>query len=270
MKPMVPMRVSMTVNVVRVVRGRSWVAGVGSARIRDMGNERTGGLHHSVLARVGSDLTHGRVIGGDVLSMEQIEERYTVSRTVVREVVKVLESVGVVTSRRRVGVTFQPESAWEALSPLIIHWRLEGPQRLEQLREVSELRRGIEPQAARLAAQRAGADEVRQLRVAAQGMVDTGPEGDLQAYLAHDIDFHRGLLAASGNALLVSFAPFVEEALRGRTDHDLMPEVPAQRAIDWHVEVAAAITDGRAVLAEETMRLIVSEAQQAMDELAGD
>lgn len=232
-----------------------------------MVKERAGGLHHRVLARVGADLTHGRVVPGDVMSMEQIEERYGVSRTVVREVVKVLESVGVATSRRRVGVTFQPESSWEALSPVIIHWRLEGPQRLDQLREVSELRRGIEPQAAWLAAQRADEDETARLRAAAQGMADTGPRGDLQGYLAHDIDFHRSLLTASGNALLVSFAPFVEEALRGRTEHHLMPEVPEQRAIGWHVEVAEAVTEGRAELAEETMRLILSEAQQAMDEM---
>lgn len=238
-----------------------------SATIRDMRKERTGGLHHSVLSRVGADLTHGRVVAGDVLSMEQIEERYGVSRTVVREVVKVLESIGVAASRRRVGVTFQPESSWEALSPVILRWRLAGPHRLQQLREVSELRRGIEPQAAWLAAQRAGDDDVQRLRAAAQGMADTGPKGDLQTYLAHDIDFHRTLLLASGNALLVSFAPLVAEALRGRTDHDLMPEVPEQRAIDWHVEVAAAVTDGQADLAEGTMRLIVVEAQQAMEEI---
>lgn len=242
---------------------------MGSATIRGMGSESTGGLHHRVLARVGDDLAHGRIGAGDVMSMEQIEERYTVSRTVVREVVKVLESIGVATSRRRVGVTFQPESEWEALSPVVIHWRLEGPRRLAQLREVSELRRGIEPQAAWLAAQRADAQEARALRDAAQGMADTGPTGDLQAYLGHDIDFHHALLTASGNALLASFAPFVVEALRGRTDHDLMPEIPEQQAIDWHLEVATAVTDGRPELAEEAMRRIVTEAQQAMEEIDG-
>lgn len=243
---------------------------MGSATIRGMTNEGAGGLHHSVLSRIGDDRVHGRVAAGDVLSMEQLEERYGVSRTVVREVVKVLESVGVATSRRRVGVTFQPESEWDALSPVIIHWRLAGPQRLDQLREVSELRRGVEPQAAWLAAQRTDDEAVAALRVAAQGMVETGPTGDLQTYLQHDIDFHTTLLAASGNALLAGFAPFVAEALTGRTDHDLMPEIPDQRAIDWHVEVAAAITDGRPDLAEETMRLIVTEAQEAMEAIHGE
>lgn len=243
---------------------------MGSATIRDMGTPRGGGLHHSVLAQIGGDLTHGRVSPGDVMSMEAIEERYGVSRTVVREVVKVLESVGVATSRRRVGVTFQPETSWEALSPLVIHWRLEGPRRLEQLREVSELRRGVEPQAAWLAAQRASDDEAARLRTAAEGMAETGPDGDLRAYLEHDLHFHRTLLTASHNALLANFAPFVVEALQGRTDHDLMPAVPEPQAIAWHLDVAAAVANGQADLAEETMRLIVTEAQQAMEQIHGD
>lgn len=240
---------------------------MGSATIRGMKSKEAGGLHHSVLSQIGEDRVHGRIAAGDVLSMEQLEERYGVSRTVVREVVKVLESIGVATSRRRVGVTFQPESAWEALSPVIIHWRLGGPQRLDQLREVSELRRGVEPQAARLAADRVEETTLAALRDAARGMAATGPQGDLSTYLQHDIDFHTTLLTASGNALLAGFAPFVAEALTGRTEHDLMPAVPEQQAIDWHVEVAEAIAGGRADHAEETMRLIVSEAQEAMEDI---
>ena len=243
---------------------------MGSARIRRMRSQEAGGLHHSVLSRIGEDLVHDRVRAGDVLSMEQLEERYGVSRTVVREVVKVLESIGVATSRRRVGVTFRPEHRWEALSPVVIRWRLEGPRRMDQLGEVSELRRGIEPQAARLAAERASASDATLLLEAAEGMARTGPEGDLHAYLRHDIDFHRMLLSSSGNALLASFAPFVAEALTGRTDHDLMPDVPEQQAVDWHVEVATAIADGHPGRAEETMRLIVTEAQEAMEAIHGE
>lgn len=245
---------------------------MGSETIRRMTSAQGGGLHHSVLTRIGSDLTTGRLAAGDVFSMEQIEARYGVSRTVVREVVKVLESIGVASSRRRVGVTIQPESSWEALSPVIIHWRLEGPQRLAQLREVSELRRGVEPQAARLAAERATPEQARRLQEAAAGMAETGPKGALLTYLQHDIDFHRALLEASGNALLAGFAPFVAEALTGRTEHDLMPEIPEQGAIDWHVEVAAAIAEGSPDRAEGAMRRIVTEAQAAMDEIgaAGD
>ncbi len=59
----------------------------------------------------------------------------------------------------------------------------------------------------------------------------------------------------------------VAEALTGRTEHDLMPAIPEQGAIDWHAEVARAIADGHPDLAEETTRRIVTEAQDAMDEI---
>ena len=102
-----------------------------------------------------------------------------------------LESLGVVTSRRRVGVTIQPESAWEALSPVIIRWRLEGPQRLAQLREVSELRRGVEPQAAWLAAQRATPEQATRLREAAEGSDEAAPA-------AHNLKFIVNVSAMEG------------------------------------------------------------------------
>ena len=66
-----------------------------------MTSTRGGGLHHTVLTQIGSDLMDGRLSAGDVFSMEQFEARYGVSRTVVREVIKVLESIGVASSRRR-------------------------------------------------------------------------------------------------------------------------------------------------------------------------
>ncbi|WP_370890490.1 FadR/GntR family transcriptional regulator [Janibacter sp. GXQ6167] len=225
------------------------------------------GLHDALLRRLGDDLVTGELAAGTVLTMEQIEDRYGVSRTVVREVIKVLQSLGVVTSRRRVGITVQPEHAWEALSPVIVQWRLDGPRRLDHLREISELRRGIEPVAAALAAQRASRDQIERLRAAVTGMSVTGPAGDLTAYLAHDVDFHQCLLEASGNPMLASLTGLVKEALTGRTTHDLMPATPEPQAIAWHVEIAAAVGAGDAVRAEEAARLIVEEARSAVEDL---
>ncbi len=238
----------------------------------DSSSMRTGihdgsGLHAQVLARLGEDLTRGEIAPGAVLSMEKLEDRYAVSRTVVREVVKVLESLGVVTSRRRVGVTVQPPAAWEALSPLVVRWRLAGPGRADQLRELSELRRGIEPIAAALAAVRATDAQVAALGEAAVGMSVTGPRGDLRSYLAHDVAFHEVLLAASGNGALASLAPLVAEALTGRTEHRLMPSRPEVAAIRWHAAVAEAVAFRDAARAESVMRTIVDEAQGAMEAL---
>lgn len=225
---------------------------------------RSASLHGQVLARIGADLVDGKLTQGTVITMDALESRYGASRSAIREVVRVLESLGVAVSRRRVGVRFLPQTQWEALSPVVVAWRLDGGQRAEQLRELSELRRGVEPVAASLAADRATPEQVDAMTAAVVGMSVTGPRGDLERYLAHDAAFHTTLLEASGNAALASFAPLVREALRGRTAHHLMPQIPNPDAIRWHVEVAQAIAAGDPSRAETTMRSIVHEAQESM------
>ncbi|HEY5516539.1 MAG TPA: GntR family transcriptional regulator, partial [Pengzhenrongella sp.] len=110
------------------------------------------GLHERVLSRLGPALVSGELAEGDVITIDQISQQHGVSRTVARDVVKVLESLQVVTTRRHVGVTVSPRSHWNAFDPRLVRWRLAGPDRAGQLRTLSELRRGVEPVAAALAA----------------------------------------------------------------------------------------------------------------------
>lgn len=229
----------------------------------------TSSLHTRVLDRLGSELTSGAVAVGSTFSTESLMERYGVSRTIAREALKVLEQNGVVTSRRRVGVTVRPVTEWAALSPLVVRWWLDSPERPRQLRELSELRSGIEPVAAGLAAIRATDAQRSAISAAVMGMSLTGPKGDLESYLEHDIAFHRTVLEASGNAGLASLAPLVGEALSGRTHHDLMPSVPEPKAIRWHFGVAEAIALGDSAEAMRVMRSIVSEALDAMEQAMG-
>jgi DNA-binding FadR family transcriptional regulator len=226
-------------------------------------------LHRRVLDRLGGDLTSGAIAVGSTFSTESLMERYGVSRTIAREALKVLEQNGVVTSRRRVGVTVSPIAEWAALSPLVVRWWLDSAERPRQLRELSELRSGIEPVAAGLAAIRATDAQRSAISAAVVGMSITGPKGDLETYLQHDIAFHRTVLEASGNAGLASLAPLVGEALAGRTHHDLMPSIPEPQAIRWHFGVAEAIALRDSDEAMRTMRDIVSEALDAMEEAMG-
>ena len=228
--------------------------------------ERTAsGLHEHVLARLGPAIVTGEVAEGAVLRIEEIGREHGVSRTVARDVVKVLESLQVVTSRRRVGVTVRPRSEWNLFDPRLIRWRLAGPDREQQLRSLSELRRGIEPVAAALAAVHADAGQCRELASAAAGMEATGQDGDLEGYLAHDVVFHRVLLQASGNEMFAGLASVVAEVLAGRTLHALMPARPEPTAVRSHGAVAEAVAARNPAVAERAMRAIVDEAQQAME-----
>lgn len=222
------------------------------------------GLHAGLLDAVGRLLAAGELPAGHVLRAEELEARYGVSRTVVREAVRVLESLGMVSSRRRVGVTVAPRSRWNVYDPLIIRWRLAGPDRDAQLRSLSELRAGFEPVAAGYAAGRATPEQCGLLTGAVVDMAVHGRSGDLEAYLAADVVFHRTLLAASGNEMLAALGDVVAEVLTGRTHHGLMPDIPEPAAIRLHADVAQAVRSGDASAARRAMEAIISEAAEAM------
>ncbi|MFT4262978.1 MAG: FCD domain-containing protein [Nocardioides sp.] len=224
-------------------------------------------LHGSVLASLGTAIVSGERAEGEVLTLEGLCTAYAVSRGVAREAVRVLESMGLLASRRRVGITVQPRAAWNVFDPRVIRWRLDGSDRVAQLLSLSELRTGIEPVAARLAAIRATPEQCRRLAVAVSDMTVHGRAGELEAYLVADQRFHRTLLEASGNEMLAGLGDVVTEVLGGRTHHGLMPDRPNPEAIALHEAVALAVRNQDAATAERDMRSIIEEAAAAMAEL---
>ena len=221
-------------------------------------------LHGDVLDGLGLLVTGGGLEPGQVVRAEELGTRFGVSRTVVREAVRVLESMGLVTSRRRVGVTVAPREDWNVHDPRVIRWRLDGPGRDEQLRTLTELRGGVEPVAAGLAATRASPEQCGALLRAVMDMAVHGRSGALEPYLEADVRFHSTLLAASGNEMLAAFSGMVGEVLSGRTRHDLMPTKPEPAAIRLHADVAEAVQAGDAAGAERAMRAILAEVDDAM------
>lgn len=226
-------------------------------------------LHGDVLDQLGLLISGGELVAGQVVRADELGERFGVSRTVVREAVRVLESMGMVSSRRRVGVTVAPREQWNVHDPRIIRWRLEGADRLAQLRSLSELRCGIEPLAAGLAAARATPEQCGELTRAVMDMAVHGRSGDLTAYLEADIRFHATLLGASGNEMLAALSGVVAEVLAGRTRHDLMPARPEPAAIRLHADVAQAVQAGDAQAARQAMQAILDEASTAMLDSTG-
>ncbi|MER7556022.1 FadR/GntR family transcriptional regulator [Nocardioides sp. NPDC126508] len=221
-------------------------------------------LHQSVRDALGRQIVSAELPPGSVLTLEGIQATYEVSRPVAREAVRVLQAMGLVATRRRVGITVLPRQEWNVFDPLVIRWRLDGEGRREQLLSLSELRRGFEPIAARLAAERASPEHHGALARAVADMVVHAASGDLEAYLEADTVYHRVLLSACGNEMLAAFGDLVAELLAGRTHHHLMPATPNPTAIELHEKVALAIRNGDPAAAEESMRAIIDEAAEAL------
>ena len=223
-------------------------------------------LHDDVLDALGRRIVGGELAVGAVLTLDIIDTEHDVSRSVSREAVRVLESMGMVASRRRVGVTVQPRTSWHVFDPRLIRWRLDSDDRAAQLRSLGELRSGFEPVAAGLAAERATPEQCGALATAASDMVVHGRSGDLEAFLQADVAFHRILLEASGNEMLAALDGVVAEVLAGRTHHHLMPAHPKDEAVDLHVEVSRAVRSGYVTGARAAMEAIISEARGGIDE----
>ena len=213
-----------------------------------------------MLHALGTAIVSGRSAPGEVITLDGVCASHAVSRSVAREAVRVLESMGMVEARRRVGITIQPAAKWNVFDPTLIRWRLEAGDRAAQLVSLAELRAGIEPAAAALAARRADPLQCRIMAAAVSDMVVHGRSGDLDAYLLAGKIFHQTMLEASGNEMFRALGGVVAEVLAGRSHHRTPPN-PA--AIELHDVLARAIRLRDEAGAERAMRAIIDEATPA-------
>ncbi|GAB3697232.1 FadR/GntR family transcriptional regulator [Mariniluteicoccus flavus] len=225
--------------------------------------------HDAIVDRLGLAIVRSGLAEGSVHRAEDLEAEFGASRSSMRECLRVLETLGMVASRRRVGVTVQQSGSWNAFDPRVIGWRLASEGRNQQILELTQLREAIEPVAASLAALRRTPEEGRRLTVLAGEMEACAHADDLPAYLDADIEFHALILRASRNDMFARLDHVVAEQLTGRHGLGLILRV-ADEARKLHLDTAVAIQRGESRLAEDRMRAIVRQAEEEIEALLGD
>lgn len=219
-------------------------------------SEQTGSseLHSTLLDALGAEIVSGRLPAGRVLTLEGLGAQHGISRTVAREAVRVLEAMGLVASRRRIGITVQSRETWNVFDPRLIRWRLDSPERETAIMALAELRRAVDPTAAALAARRADLHQCRALAAAASDMAVHAQRGDTREYrLAYNL-FHRVVREASGNEMFRALDRFPVESTNG---------CPGPAEIAVHDELARAIRMHDEHAAEQAMRMLADGRPQA-------
>ena len=176
------------------------------------GGVRRPRVQKNVTRAIATDIcTDVFAVGAFLPTENELCLRYGVSRTVIRESLKILESKGLVRGRSRVGTVVCPKEEWNILDQQVLEWI--GPRifELDLLNCVLDARRAIEPFAAEFAAERATVQEVAEIERAWQDMRDA--EGDLEAFTRADVAFHAGLLKASHNQVFMQLASIIQSAL---------------------------------------------------------
>jgi DNA-binding FadR family transcriptional regulator len=177
---------------------------------------------------LGSERLHSRIVrtlARQVLLAEQNPERLSfpkedvlsrqlgVSRTVLRESMKVLVDKGMVEMKPRAGTRARPRSQWRLLDPDILAWQAEFQPSPELLRNLCEVRLAVEPTAASFAAVRATDGEIQAIAHCLDDRLPTGGH-TVEELIDLDLDFHSAVVAGSHNPLLMQLSASIRNPIR--------------------------------------------------------
>ena len=228
--------------------------GEGSRKFRSMRAETLSGRVSREIIR---SILSGEFLPGDFLPTEEkLCEQFGVSRSVVREAMRAVMSVGMTRSRQGRGTEVLDRRSWNDFAPELLAVRLERGSADRILLELLELRAAVEAQAAELAAIRSGDADLADMRRHHAAM-EAAP-GDSDTFIEHDIAFHAAILVATRNELVVRLFDLLEPLLGMARRIGLeAQDQPAgiTKAVAEHSRILDAIAaraprDARAAMAE--------------------
>ena len=219
-------------------------------------------MHGQVAHEIGRQIVSGAIAEGDFLPREsELSEQFSVSRQAIREALKVLAAKGLVNSRRRAGTHVMPRATWNLLDPDVLAWHPPAELSPQFLNDLVELRRLLEPAAARMSAERGEPARLAGITAALDKMRRS--VGDAQAFYAADAEFHVAIFAASGNTLVDRLSTILGPLLEASFRLQGIDTVFAfEESVTLHEGVYDAIVKGdaaRAVAAMEDVLAVASE-----------
>ncbi|MDT3377942.1 FadR/GntR family transcriptional regulator [Labrys neptuniae] len=191
--------------------------------------------HSQAAALIGQRIVAGEWAVGMALPTEaDLSRELDVSRASLREAIKLLAGKGLLSSTPRRGTIVQPHANWNRLDVDVLVWQTSGGATKSFVKDLFELRRMIEPEAAALAALRATPEQRASIAETFEAMANAE---DIQLSIDADLAFHRAIVRATNNVLLAAFQPAIEASLAvsfkvSRAGNVLLPyTVPMHRAV---------------------------------------
>lgn len=213
-------------------------------------------LTYGLLDSLGRAIVTGQYEKAIFPTEAELAKRYSVSRSVTREAVKMLTAKGLLTARPRQGTSVQPTSSWNLFDTDVLRWILERQLSVDLLRQFNELRVSVEPEAASLAARVAVEEDIQRIDEGLLRMQEA--ERGLDDPLEADIAFHVAVLRASKNPFYIQLRDVVSTALR--TSIRFTNRIKGRTAdVAEHAKVRHAIAAGDADAARQAMRTIIGD-----------
>lgn len=222
-------------------------------------------LHTAVASRIGSLIAQGEVPPGSILPNEaSLGEQFGVSRTALREAIKVLASKGLIEVRRKTGTRVNAPSQWNMLDPELLAWMFAGDGIPAGLADLMEVRMLVEPAGARMAAQRATPENLKEIR---EGLAEMEKStGDLASSVEADLRFHMAVLESTHNAFMRPFGALIQAALRGSFRLTSSNIELYRLTLPLHRKVFCAIEAQNPQKAEDAMRFLLTHTLHDIEE----
>jgi DNA-binding FadR family transcriptional regulator len=235
-----------------------------------LASERTLSSHDQIARVLGSEILTGvHSPGANMPPEPELLARFGISRTVLREVMKTLAAKGMVVSKTRVGTRVLDPVNWNFFDAEVLSWKVALGMDPEFRRNLVEIRRAVEPRAAALAAERATAEDIEELRRCIALMRAGGH--NRRSFAEADLEFHLAVGAASKNPLMRSMAAVIEAALLA----SFSLSSPADRAelqestVEAHEKIVDAIAARSPAAASKAMLGVIDVGYERIESELG-
>lgn len=205
-------------------------------------------VYELVAERLLADIAERRLLPGDQLPPERtLAEAYRVGRSSVREALRILESKGLIRSAAH--GTFRVA---EYGNPLNQSLALLLSMHDGDLRELYEVRKIIEVEAAGLAAARRTEEDLARMRAAVEEMLSG--LGSRERYIGADLEFHLAVARATGNRIAWHMMNAVRDVMRRALSSVFSIPGSPERSADQHRQILEAIEARQPEAARQRMR----------------
>ncbi|WP_085992259.1 FadR/GntR family transcriptional regulator [Oceanobacillus senegalensis] len=223
-----------------------------------------------IVSIIGRKIVNGAIKPGEKLpKVEDLSEDYGVSRTVVREALQGLSTRKMVRSTKRSGTVVLPTSDWQWWDLDVMTWigDNQGGDGAFFL-DLTNIRLGIEPVAARLAARNASEEDKEGITICFQQLKDT--INDTKKWAKADYNFHLRIIEASHNSLMISLLKLLhkgliisrEKSMEALHEHpELQQKKPTLEVLNRHHDLYDAIMSGDEERAKTVMTDMILRVQ---------
>jgi DNA-binding GntR family transcriptional regulator len=206
-------------------------------------------LYQEVAERLRQRIFSHELQPGAWIDEQALADQYGISRTPLREALKVLASEGLVTLKPRRGCYVTEISE-------------------RDLDEIFNIMALLEGQCAREVAQRAGAADLERLRRIHDRLETAARDGNINGFFEANQAFHRGVQEIADNRWLLHVIEDLRKVIKLSRHHSLFSEGRLEQSLSEHRDILAALLDRDGDQAERRMRTHIGSGRAALARFA--